>query len=90
MRPTPHAFFVWRYLCFAGVVCIIYYVLLWKRAKKNNKEKRIMNNGWHHIENRFGALAGLLHARVCCLFYLRRRGRRTNIILYSLFFFNLI
>jgi len=31
-----------------------------------------------------------LHARVCCLFYLRRRGRRTNIILYSLFFFNLI
>ena len=45
VRPTPHAFFVWRYLCFAGVVCIIYYVLLWKRAKKNNKEKRIMNNG---------------------------------------------
>lgn len=29
-----HAFFVWCYLCFAGVVCIIYYVLLWKRAKK--------------------------------------------------------
>ena len=43
-------------------------------------------NGPVHI----GHLAGVYIPSDIYTRYLRRRGRRTNIILYSLFFFNLI